>query len=1149
MPPRLPSLGGSPAKAMALPHIQPASPRPNVSPQGSPGIAFGSDLATAQASPGADQGNSGAGTSTDIRAGAQPFEPPFQGDVYNGPIPLKTLALSEDGAFERLAESLETLSRKNSPKSDPSLGSEDQAIPSFALQMREEILVVQNAFEADEGGSGGGNPGPVTVLGDAAKNAVHVLKRLENRRVNLGQTYMVTVKEAYECLKETEHILEEYHSQVGTQIFEQLNTFIKALDADFKTLQSFFEKQKEEQKKQDKELCQKVDQASTSALATEKAVTDAGTKIHSLLNNLKQTVEGLKNSLDEVGKQVQEKKEHQEKNAKRFDEIKELLKKVDQASTSAAAVVLANSETKISELFEKAEVSVKILETAFDSKIEAASLSAAESQTSVFKSTLDGFQTILNGLSDNIQILATQGSATAAVLTLQNRFMELQNQQQTIEEKLTRNWTEKLNKLEEHLKAQAERITELEKPPIQPTPLPNLFHNFETDVVEPNAHPALKLAVAGNCFLPHLHYHRHRIGVDWELSAGLHKGTNSLENILQNRWFVGIKVEPFVSLALQTLSSRSGVSDGRGTHTSRKLQIQNFHFIRELGETENQPYSRVEIGWDFGPIFKNGSVVIPVNLGGYWLDESVSSQNYLGNFGNTSAVGSIKALAPGLASDFTDALKSVPRFWRFFSKTDWYISSGATFDTKYWHNSLHFPIAAKVNGTIQLKAPGNKESVGLAKFVETSSKNFIFGKAFDLEKGTQATSPVLKGNMKDDSSQTLNHRLMKFETKVDDITKKIKSIEPKVGELTNNLQTLEPKVDAVTNKMKWIEPKIGTLTKKSDCIETMMLDQKGLQTKLETRLQNQETLVADHEKRFMVQKEEQAKCCQKVLKNLTDLETKSAGENDSFENQSTESPLDWLSKALVWSAAVEGCFGFIQGFGLGFLYLFLLRQQLRTTNLLEKNLYRTARFFIPAGYFAGLFVSLGMITINFVSGLPLDTKWPIIEKVAQVSESLVQKIPGHDTIVVQKINKVVFYGMSYGIPFASVTKLFQTAQTPYTTVLICIRLSVSFILFSKITSWWTTWLLSDSELDLKKEEQGQNCFPQFLKQPWDQFSRVPKNTKRFTLFPKFFNLLSVPKTKFSSPKNSFFGTGEGPEWTCFCLELFAVDPLESPRDF
>lgn len=283
MPPRLPSLGGSSAKAMPLPHIQPTSPRPNVSLQGSPGTAFSSGPATAQASPGSDQGNSGAGTSTDIRAGAQPFEPPFQGDVYNSPIPLKTLALSENGAFERLAENLETLSRKNSPQSDPPLGSEDQLTPSFAQQMR----VFQNSSEAGEGNSGGGSPGPSTAFGDAAKNAVHVLKRLENRRVNLGQTYMVTVKEASECLKETEHILEDYHNQVDTQIFEQLKTFIKALEADFQTLQSFFEKQKEAQKKQDKELFQKVDQARTSALVTEKAVTDAGTKISNLFDNLK----------------------------------------------------------------------------------------------------------------------------------------------------------------------------------------------------------------------------------------------------------------------------------------------------------------------------------------------------------------------------------------------------------------------------------------------------------------------------------------------------------------------------------------------------------------------------------------------------------------------------------------------------------------------------------------------------------------------------------------------------------------------------------------------------------------------------------------------------------------------------------------------
>ena len=824
MPPRLPSLGGSPAKATPLPSIQPASPRLNVTPQGSPGTLFGSSPAPAQDSQGEDQVNSGTTTRTDIRAGAQPFEPPFPGDVYNGPIGLKTLALSEDGAFERLAASLETLSRKNFPELEPPLGNEDLAT-SAVSKMPKETPVILTASESREGGFGGGSSGPSTALGDASKNAVHVLKRLENRRVNLGQTYMVTVKEAYECLKETEHILEDYHSQVGAQIFEQLSTFIKALDADFKTLQGFFEKEKEEQKKQDEQLYQKVDQASSCALATEKAVTDAGTKISSLLDALKQKIEEFQFSLDEVGKQLKKNKDDQET---------ELFKKVDQASISAAAAVMANSETKISELLGKIENSINTLEIALDSKFEAASLNAAESQTSVFQSTLDGFQKILNGLSDNIQILATQGSATAAVLTLQNRLTELQNQQQTVEEQFTENWTQKLNILEEQLKAQAERIKELEKPSLKPTSIQNWVQSFDTDSVEPNGHPALKLAVGGNCFLPHLHYHRHRIGVDWEISAGLNKGAASFENFLQNRWFIGLKIEPFVSLALQTFSSCLGVPDGRGHHISRKFQIQNFHYIREIGETENQPYSRVEIGWDFGPIWsgpqkpcfwgdqtfggsKNGSLVIPVNLGGYWLEESIPSPNSFDTLNQFSVLESFKSLGPGLASDFAGAMKSVPTFWRFFSKTDWYVSSGAALDTKYWHNSVNFPIGVKIHGTIQLKAPGNRESV--KQFVQTNLEGV-------LEKTTEMRAPVVKGTGHEYWAEALSDRLLKFETKVESITHKVENL----------------------------EPKIGSLSKKNDCIETMLFEQKARQTNLETRLQNQETLVADYEKRFIVQK-------------------------------------------------------------------------------------------------------------------------------------------------------------------------------------------------------------------------------------------------------------------------------------------------------
>lgn len=271
--------------------------------KGSPGTLFGSGPTSSQVNPGADQVNSGAATSTDIRTGAQPFEPPFVGGVSNGPIGLNTLALSEDAAFERLAASLETLSGKNFPQSKPPLGSEELAT-SAVSKMPKETPVILNASETGEGGFGGGISGPSTALGDASKNAVHVLKCLENRRVHLGQTYMVTVKEAYECLKETEDILEDSPSQVGTQIFEQLSTFIKALDADFKTLWRFFEKEKEEQKKPDEQLYQKVDQASSCALATEKAVTGAGKKMSSLLDNFKQQIEEFKFSLDEVGKQV-----------------------------------------------------------------------------------------------------------------------------------------------------------------------------------------------------------------------------------------------------------------------------------------------------------------------------------------------------------------------------------------------------------------------------------------------------------------------------------------------------------------------------------------------------------------------------------------------------------------------------------------------------------------------------------------------------------------------------------------------------------------------------------------------------------------------------------------------------------------------------
>lgn len=1067
MPPRLPSLGGSSAKAIPLPHIQPASPRPNVSPQGNSSqicetnlgrADFGSSPATAEASPGLDQGNSTGSTSIDIRVGALPFEAPFRGDVYNGPIPLKTLALSEEGSIEQLAESLETLSRKNSPTSGSFLGIDDEISESRASQ---------SSFEADEGGSGSGSAGPSTALGNAAKNAVNVLKRLEKRRVNLGQTYMVTVKEAYECLKETEHILEEHHSQVGTQIFDQVKTLTTALDDDFKTLQRFFEKEKKEQEKQDHELRQKVDQAGTSAVAAEKAVTDAGIKISGLLDNVKQTVEGLKLSLHEIGKQVKEGKEHQEN---------DLFEKIDQASTSAAVAVMANSETRISELVRKVEAAIKTLGTELDSKIEAASSSqnevferAAEAQTSLLKTAFEGFQPILKGLSDNIQILATQGSATTALLTLQNQLAESQKQQQRIEETLTANWTEKLNDFQEQLQAQTERIVELEKPLTPSTVVPNLFPTFGTTVVEPNVHPALKFAVAGNWFLPHLHYHRHRVGVDWELSAGFHKGPNSLQNIVQNRWFVGIKLEPFMNLALQTLSSRSGVPDGRGNHTIRKLQIQNFHYIREIGETDNQTYSRVEIGWDFGPVLKNGSLTIPVNLGGYWLDASVPSQNSFDNLGTTSILKNVTGLTPGLASDFKDAVKSVPTFWRFFSKTDWYISSGATFDTKYWYNSLHFPIGTKINGTIQLKAPGNNDLAGQIL----------------SEKGTQVGLYALKGNMKDDSMKTLSDRIMTVETKIDAITKKVNSVEPKIGYLTQKMNLIETKVDG----------------------------QQGLHSKLERRFQNQETWLADYERHRVTEKEQQEKCCHKILKKIENLENKPAGENDSSDTQPTETQLEGISKALIWSVVFEGCIGFTQGFGFGLLYLFLLRQQLRATNLFEKNLYRTGRFLIPAGYLWGLFVSLAMITINFLFGLPLDNKWPIIKKVAEVSESLVKKIPGQDTNVAKKLHKVVFYVFSFGFPLASVGNLFQTAQTPYNTVFICIRLTVSFVVFSKITSWWTTWLLSDSEL-VNNQQQGLNFLP-----------------------------------KGNEPG---FGARVGMRiWDqmFFSFELFAVDPMELPGEF
>lgn len=1077
MPPRLPSLGGSPAKAIPLPQIQPASPRPNLHQQGStsqiceinsgrPGIGSGS--ATAEVSLGPDQGNSGGSSSTDIRAGALPSEAPFPGDVYNGPIPLKIVALSEKGTIEQLVESLESLSRKNSPTSGSLL---------------EIDATTHSSLEVGEDGSGSGRSGPSTALGDAAKNAVTVLKRLEKRRVNLGQTYMVTVKEAYECLKETEHILEEHHNQVGTQIFDQLKILTKALNADFKTLHHFFEKEKEEQEKQDNELRQKVDQASTSAVATEKAVIEADTKISGLLDNLKQTVEGLKISLDELGKQVKERKERQDN---------ELFEKVDQVATSAVAAVIANSETRISELVGKVEAEIKTLDTVLDSRIEAASSSqnvvferAAEAQTSVLKTALEGFQSILNGLSDNIQVLATQSSATAALLTLQNQLTESQKYQQTIEKKLTANWTEKLNTFQAQLKAQAERIVELEKPLGASTAIPELFPTFEMAAVEPSRHPALKFAVAGNWLLPHFHYHRHRVGIDWELSGGFHQGPNSLQNLLQNRWFVGIKVEPFMNLALQTLSSRCGVPDGKGTHTIRKLQIYNFHYIREIGETENHNYSRVEVGWDFGPVLKNGSLTIPVNLGGYWLEESMPSQKYFGNFGVTSIVENVTGLVPGLASDFKTAVKLAPTFWRFFSKTDWYFSSGAAFDTKYWSNSVHFPISAKMNGTLQFKAPGNKDITG-----ETFSEN-----------SPQGESYALKENSKDDLITTLNDHIMRVETKIDDTTKKV----------------------------TFFEPKLASLTEKIDLIRANVNHQTGLQAKLETRLQNQETLVADYERRLVFQKDEQEKCCHQIFKKIENLEKSPAGENDSYDTQPTENLLESVSTALIWAAIFEGGFGFAQGFGFGLLYLFLLRQQLRATNLFEKNIYRTGRFLIPGGFLAGLFVSLAMITINFLGGLPLDTKWPIIEKVAEVSESLVKKIPGQDNKLVQKLNKMVSYGFSFGFPFVSVAKVFYSYQTQYNTVLICIRLTVSFVVFSKITCWWTTWLLSDSELALKNQQQNLNLLPknveasfgtriggEILEQP--QFSELPN-------LQTFWNQL------------------------CFSLEIFALDPMELPGEF